>query len=98
MSKAILVTDMPESCNKCDISYTDNFGMVCCPFVGDCNFNRESTEERKEAGCPLKEIPERKELTQYCGRGVLGLNNLAEERFNRGYNACLDKILKGSEI
>lgn len=102
MAKAILVMDMPDSCLHCErrsVIYADGKGYQHCAF--DTNgYKLETffkTEDLKEGfisrHCPLREIPEKKEILkseQYLF-GSLGL------AFADGYNACIDEILGGGE-
>lgn len=80
MAKAILVMDMPESCNDCyamNMSLSGRF----------CRAAEESLPVKAERPdwCPLRELPEKKEL-------YLSINN--QKGYCDGWNACLDKILK----
>lgn len=98
MSKAILVMNMPENCEKCPFIGFDNDGEPMCtyPFIAsdgvkkfyrmcDDNYNRD-----RQDWCPLKEIPERKEIKDFSG-------SLVASGFGAGWNACIDKIMAGSE-
>ena len=80
MSKAILVMDMPSSCDECNIN------GIFCGDVGDNDICRAG-------GCPLKELPQKKERenvqADYDGGYSHGITH--------GYNACIDEIFKGSE-
>ena len=50
MSKAILVMDMPKSCNECDVICTEYYAV----------FKNGSFETLvKPDGCPLKEMPQK---------------------------------------
>ena len=58
MSKAILVTDMPDNCKECDLKQdTDISGVFCCPTdekIGDGWDIKDFL--RKLDCCPLKPI------------------------------------------
>lgn len=92
MSKAVLVIDMPESCDMCDFVDTDQppiYGvgkMYCgCPGVGE---DVSDYIKCRPDFCPLRELPEKKEelaIEQY-EFGGLG------KAFVSGWNACLDAI------
>ena len=84
MSKAILVMDMPENCSECDLQ---QFGR--CYSVKRSIVGTPQDLKRKPDWCPLKPMPEKKEL-----QDVLYLHS---EYFDLGYNACIDEILKGAE-
>ena len=87
--KAILVMDMPSSCDMCDFVQIDNmvgnmtcmnptsevYGCDVSDYIG-CRAN----------GCPLREVPQKKQHTLYS----IGA-------WNSGYNACIDEILGDKE-
>lgn len=82
MSKAVLVMDMPESCEKCRLcanAKDEHEPIKRCQYFG---VGRAVTSaNRKPLWCPLKPMPSR----------------FNEEHFNRyedGYNACIDELLK----
>lgn len=57
MAKAMLIMNMPESCEKCELSR-------CLPTkgVGICGVNREHFNDmtKVQDWCPLREVPEKK--------------------------------------
>lgn len=87
--KAILVIDMPQTCEECKLKYFD---------VGDdaywginverCIFDNSEIEHKERAyDCPLRPMPERKEV--YYTDPLFGeIENLT----NIGYNKCLDDL------
>ena len=81
MDKAVLVMDMPERCDMCDLRYTLPFGNKVCymKFKG-------VTGEKRPDWCPLRELPEKKKTNYY-------MNN-KEKGIVEGWNACLDAIDK----
>ena len=83
MSKAILVMDMPSSCNRCNL--LDEPYDFCSPMDRDVSDYRNTT---KPDWCPLKPMPSRKN-TEY--------NPCRNPYIAEGYNACIDEILGGSE-
>ena len=85
--KAIVVIDMPESCDECPCYYKDFF---VCRVAKKENENWYGT---KPNWCPLKSMPNRDpisdeeiaseedyEVRKFCGA------------FNLGWNNCLDEI------
>lgn len=93
MNKAILVIDKPESCDYCPVGRIFGMsGQVECMASKDIRANNNG--RIIPDWCPLKEMPERKEKIEYCGNGVLGINDMSKSRFNDGYNACINEILK----
>ena len=103
MSKAILVIDMPRTCEECPICQ----GVA---LDGDyvCSIKDEHGEERgfddgryeKPDWCPLKPVPEKKK--EKTLNDIVGVGDresvfkcVLEELVKQGYNACIDEILKG---
>ena len=81
MPKAIiLVTDMPSSCYECDMLVGNN--VVC---VTNERFNFAMS---RPAGCPLKPMPEKVELS-FVDHG--------QDQIAMGWNACIDKIIEEGE-
>lgn len=81
--KGIIVIDIPECCGDCD-SY--NWKKHECKIVGsgDCKAG-----EHRQENCPIKPIPQKLETSR-------GMMNRLKDQI-RGYNHCIDKILKGAE-
>ena len=82
MNKAILVLEMPEYCVDCPLN--DCFGE-CVVQSDDANFLAVESYAELKKGCPLKSVPEKKEL-------YLQINN--DKGYCEGYNACIDEILE----
>lgn len=87
MSKGILVIDMPERCSMCKFLQKETEKCRYCRELGlDCSVGEymKSTPNGKADWCPLKEVPKK----------------MAEEtrwfdiEYAKGYNACIDEILK----
>ena len=95
MSKAVLVMDMPERCDKCLLllKIPQKDGLALClarPTNGQEEYNPKREKSWRPDWCPLRELPERKEelaIEQY-EFGGLG------KAFVSGWNACLDAIAK----
>lgn len=91
--KAILVMDMPSKCSECDflaMNVRDNPICILCTescveqFRTKDEYKRINTDlSKKPKWCPLREVPDKLLKTG--------------EQWVEGYNACIDKILKGSE-
>ena len=80
MAKAVLIMDdMPDYCNDCYAMYMSLSGIFC-------RAAEESLPAKAERPdwCPLRELPEKANHPDYCDNG----------RFDKGWNACLDEILK----
>ena len=90
MAKAVLVMDMPDSCDVCD--YVDDtqpprYGertLYCtAPGIGEDVTDYVAC---RPDFCPLRELPEWKETNHY-------MNN-KEKGIVAGWNACLDEITR----
>lgn len=88
MTKAILVLEMPRNCMSCKLSC--QFGSYCL-IIGDTYSENGMTISEN---CPLKEIPYKME--QVYG-GEDGSEELYEEMYMAGWNACIDEIVGGEE-
>lgn len=94
MAKAILVMDMPESCDMCDFvddMQPPRYGekTLYCGIPGMGEDVTDYIACRPEF-CPLRELPEKEH------------NNNGYDEYSDGYdagwNACLNKILKTDEM
>ena len=89
MSKAVLVIDMPSSCEECILR---NEG-ACFPVskqTSICGVYYTMKEGRKPDWCPLKPMPSKKPtIGKESDNDILCMN--------AGYNACIDELLKGEE-
>ena len=92
MAKAVLIMDMPESCDMCDFAddtqpprHGERTLYCNAPGIGDDVTDYIAC---RPDWCPLRELPEKKEL-------YLSINN--QKGYCDGWNACLDKILKRKE-
>ena len=81
MNKAILVIDMPESCDKCPLFHGFYTDMTC--GANNCGIDYPYPKDFRQNWCPLKEIPDRKDV-----------NWLADNAgWLCGWNDCLKEIL-----
>ena len=79
--KAIIVIDMPNSCDKCEFGYYSDGRILLCGYkdkIGD--------EESKPDWCPLKEMPEKYNIDIPHLREWPG-------NYEDGWNDCIEKIL-----
>lgn len=86
MDKVVLVLDMPEKCEDCDIcaswqSSSLSVREYWCPVMD----NNEVDPLEKPRWCPLKEIPEKDTRGDLLDEYYDG--------FTDGWNACVDEIL-----
>ena len=81
-NKAILVIDMPKSCEECPML---NGADECIWQDEETNFYADTWDDLM-AGCPLKKLPEKQVYP-----------NVHSRNYVNGYNAYRDEILKESE-
>ena len=86
MAKAVLITDMPETCKDCSCKYPSykDYSLYDCAITGKTIPIDGGRYGEKPNWCPLRELPEKANHPDYCDNG----------RFDKGWNACLDEILK----
>lgn len=77
--KAILVIDMPISCEECPMT---NGADECILQDEDANFLADTWDKLRE-GCPLRAAPHKRDI-----------KTLKNKEYIRGWNACIDVILK----
>lgn len=81
--KAILVLEMPSSCDKC------RFHLNYPKAMHYCYIKQEAFDEDKPDWCPLKPVIEKKDRNKVVGDYLRGRCD--------GYNACIDEILGDKE-
>ena len=86
MSKAVLVMDMPSSCDECPLLLV---GRYCkakeAPNVAvDSKLNKN-----KPDWCPLRDFPKKDNKSYFPDEYSDGHRD--------GYNACIDELLNGEE-
>lgn len=93
MAKAILIMDMPESCDMCDLTdsiaaWGKRIRYCTAPGVGE-----EVTDyiSCRPDWCPLRVLPEKKVADKRLAISPLTEGYLKD--FEKGWNACLDAIL-----
>ena len=75
MNKSIVVINTPKNCNR-------------CPFK-QSPFSFCLGEYEKEKRCPLKPLPQKKEVKMP--------NYVNDYEYERGWNECIDEILGEEE-
>ena len=95
MAKAMLIMDMPSSCEECDFFKEQRWNRNYCKNK-NCNEIEGYVSDfryEKPYWCPLRECPQKKEVLkrEQYEFGNIGL------AFTKGYNACIDEILGGGE-
>lgn len=89
MNKAILVIDMPESCDKCPLFHGFYTDMTC--GANNCGIDYPYPKDFRQNWCPLKPMPEPFDLTIPCS------DPHYEHEFEYGYNQCIEDFLNGDQ-
>lgn len=93
MGKSILVIDTPNNCASCQMSninlYDMSKGGIYCQLNVRQDIPWEYTRNSRPDWCPLQELPEKKEITDD------NLSLSVETVWNKAWNACIGKIMKG---
>ena len=79
MSKGIIVVDIPDKCDGCEMCGTLIGKVICVATIKKIN----DINARPE-WCPIRPMPERAFHEDYCDNG----------RYDKGWNECLDELLK----
>ena len=77
MSKAILVIDMPESCDKCPLFHGFYTDMTC--GANNRGINYPYPKDFRQDWCPLKPAPKMQLLWNDDDDWVKGYNNCVRE-------------------
>lgn len=90
MSEAVLVMNMPKSCNTCKFfdskyRYCDLKGLPLKRKDG--KYGKTKISKERANWCPLRELPEKEDLQEQDENYI----------WSEGWNACIDKITGGSE-
>lgn len=98
MPKAVLIMDMPESCDMCDFvddmqppRYGERTLYCSAPGIGEDVTDYVAC---RPDWCPLRELPEKKETIVYENDDW---TTVGEKTKNSGWNDCLDKILEAKK-
>ena len=87
--KAILVIDMPSSCEKCRLhSFVGKDCGVVCQATGTTQSYEDAYNGRPD-WCPLKSMIEKKDENK--------IYTMTQLYRAQGYNACIDEILGDKE-
>ena len=91
MSKAILIIDMPSSCDVCPL-FCPHYSDMSCRANGR-GINYPYPKEVRQDWCPLKPMPQKIGTEEAL---KMPRNGCLSDVIN-SYNACIDEILGGSE-
>ena len=82
MSKGIIVVDIPDKCDGCEMCGTLIGKVICVAMI-----KRIHDINARPEWCPIKPVPERACHEEYWDNG----------RYDKGWNECLEAILKGGK-
>jgi hypothetical protein len=85
MAKAMLIMDMPTSCDVCDF-VDEQYHYCCVPWFGK---DVSDYVECRHEDCPLCEVPQKKEIS--C------IDTTHHRHAKQGFNMCIDEILGETE-
>ena len=88
MSKAVLVMDMPSSCDKCPC-FCGHYSDMCCMALNNRTINYPYPKDFRQRWCPLKELPEETQNNEYMDEYCDG--------YDDGWNSLRKKILGEDE-
>ena len=88
MSKAILVIDMPESCDKCPLFHGFYTDMTC--GANNYGINYPYPKDFIQDWCPLKLLPKKYDIEAERNKPH---DRDCDWEFESGYNVCIDEIL-----
>ena len=100
MSKAVLVMDMPSSCEECPLL---SVGRYCKGKEAPNVAVDSHLDKSKPDWCPLKPMPEKKDsmnlnsIMEKCKDRDSIMDSVLKQFIVDGYNACIDELLKGEE-
>lgn len=97
MNKSFYMLDTPLSCFTCDCCHTKDYDFreridgekICGIENMNVDDYWDGINPRKPDWCPLRDLPEKKEENKY--------HNNYERGIVDGFNACINKLLKGGE-
>lgn len=95
MSKGIIVVDIPKCCDQCPIRHP---GLARCQITGistsHTSGGKPMDQKKRPKWCPIKPIPDRKPPSTFTPSPMIDHYYTA---YDKGWNDCLDKILKEKE-
>jgi hypothetical protein len=83
MSKAILVIDMPKSCDECPLFENHSYRDMCCLGMNARTIDYPYPKDFRQDWCPLKPAPKIQKM--WCDDEM--------DAWIRGYNNCVREIL-----
>ena len=84
MGKAVLVMDMPSSCDKCPC-FCGHYSDMCCMALNNRTINYPYPKDFRQSWCPLKELP----AGEWCYKNqldMIGAKKIDNYIYVRGYD------------
>ena len=95
MSKAILILDMPKTCEDCQLrNFNQCYGLPLDRTIIE-EWDGEDVFKKRNHICPLKPLPQKLDANDWH-RMFSGKYEIREAK-GEGYNFCLNEILGGEE-
>lgn len=85
MSKAILIMDLPDSCDKCPL-FGGHYSDMCCKGLNNKTIDYPYPKDFRQRWCPLQDLPDEEESSDCFDEH--------EDGYAHGWNRCIDKILR----
>ncbi len=101
MRKAVLVLEMPSSCDECPL-FGSHYSDMTCKANGR-SINYPYPKDERQDWCPLRELPVKKDsmnlnsIMEKCKDRDSIMDSVLKQFIVDGYNACIDELLKGEE-
>lgn len=95
MNKSILVLDKPDSCvdcGFCEVNSNNRYENYKCILLKDKEIPADTAENEVFDKCPLRPVPDKKNLTG----DVSNVDTMCAELVRVGFNACVTEILSGT--
>ena len=83
MSKAILVMDMPDSCDECSL-FCNYYSDMCCGGLHNRTIDYPYPENFRQEWCPLQTPPLEEEYSDCFDE--------FEDGYAQGWNDCIEEI------
>ena len=86
MKKVLLILDMPENCDMCELGFDNEYSDEYECFMEPTK-HLESPWAMKPDWCPLHQLPDRKEYD----KNIPAMKAHSED-WRNGFNACIEEL------
>lgn len=99
MSKAMLIIDMPGSCDRCPL-FCGHYSDMCCRGLDNRPINYPYPKENRQEWCPLKLIPVKDETWILCSERLPEEPDIQFQALNffPKYNVTIDGAEKSTTL